>query len=725
MMLSRCIRWSVLSLLVAAGTGIGLLAQEIRLNPETGSRETLRFHVGAYGALSINLHSANFGALPGTPSCCPEYGKAALVTPAFGGLLEVPISETWRAQVRLGYSTISGLLTDKRVIGNEPVFDDGPVPIATRRDIEVDYSLDASLPMLVLEPAAAYKVFDLFWLYAGARAGYLLGNTFQQREDLVAPDGLVFAENGTTSRNIVNGEIPEVRSIQLHLALGLGYELNLSRDIMLAPEVRYFFPLQPVNTLDWTVQSFQLGASVRYSLWRPVDPTIILDTIYVRDTTIVERSSGADERVVLVQSDKSETRLREGDYEYRTTTITERYNKEVPRSFNPTMTLKPLNADGSERLGLDIVVIRETDVVESYPLLPQIFFDDGSSGLATTRMQLIDASSARDFRTIDLSRDQFDVYYNLLNIIGERMRRIPSAKITLTGAVNNLGVEKNNRALAQARADAVRDYLVDVWGIDKSRISAQSRILPEKPSSIESEDGRVENRRVDIAASDPAILETVEFRDRDRSVDPKEIIFAVAVEGGEDIVGWDIDVSQKGMMLFKDEGSGVPEEIRWKTEGERRPKLDEPISVNLSVRNNKGQRKNLANAIPVELITVQKAKSMQEGGKQIERYSLIVFDYNSAKLNESNQRVMDIVRSRVQPDSKVRIMGFADRTGDPEYNRKLATRRCEETKRVLAVRDDQVTIEPVGSDRLIYNNDLPEGRSYCRTVQIEVETPIR
>jgi len=702
-----------------------MLAQEIRLNPETGSRETLRFHLGAYGALSINLHNANFGALPGTPSCCPEYGKAALVTPAFGGLFEMPITDTWRAQVRLGYSTMSGLLTDKRVIGNEPVFEDGPLPIGTRRDIEVDFSMDASLPLIVLEPAVGYKVLDVFWLYAGARAGYVVGKSFVQREDLVSPDGIVFAENGTTSRNVISGDIPGVKPIQIHAALGLGYELNISRDVMLVPEVRFLLPVHPINNLDWTVQSFQLGASIRYSMWNPVDPSVILDTIYVRDTTIVERSSDDDERVVLVSSDKSETRNREGDYEYRTTTISEKYHREVPRSFNPTLTLKPRNADGTGQMGLEVIVIRETDVVESYPLLPQVFFDDGSSDLGTSRMQRIDASSTRDFRTTDLSRDQFDVYYNLLNIIGERMRRLPAAKISLTGAVNNLGVEKNNRALSQARADAVRDYLVDVWGIDKSRISVTARVLPEKHANVESEDGRVENRRVDIATTDPAILETVEFRDRDRSIDPKEVVFAVAVEDGQDIVGWDLDVSQHGMQLHKDEGPGIPKEIHWKTEGDRRPKLDEPIAISLNVSNNKGQRKNLTNAIPVELITVQKAKGMQEGGKLIERYSLIVFDYNSSKLNESNQRVMDVVRSRVQPDSKVRIMGFADRTGDPEYNRRLATRRCEEAKGVLAVSNDQVTIEPVGSDRLIFNNDVPEGRSYCRTVQIEVETPIR
>lgn len=710
---------------------IGLLyvgsawSQDVRLNPETGQREVLRFHVGAYGAVSINLHTTSFGALPGTPSCCPKYNNASTVTPALGGLLEIPVANNWRAQIRLGYSTLSGLLTDKRVIGNEPVFGDGPVPIEERRDVVVEYSLNATMPLIVLEPAASYKVLDLFWLYAGLRAGYVLGKSFTQREELVSPDGVVFAENGTTVRNNFAGEIPDVKPIQLHAALGLGYELNVSRDVMLVPEVRYFFPIHPVASVDWNIQSFQLGASIRYSLWRPVDATIMYDTVYTRDTVVVVRSSASDERVVLLSTESNEDRRREGDYEYRTVTIHESYQREVPRPFEPTMVLTRSKSNGDEKLGVDVIVIRETDVVESYPLLPQVFFDEGSADLATTRMQQIDAGQTRDFRTVALERDQFDVYHNILNIIGERMRRQSAAKITLSGAVNNVGVEKNNRALGQSRADAVRNYLVDVWGIDKSRISTTGRILPEKPANVDSEDGKVENRRVDIATNDPSILETVEFRDRDRSVDPKEIIFLTTVEGGEDIVGWSIEVTQKGLPLFNEEGSGIPHQIFWKTEGDRRPKLDESISVNLTVRNDKGQKKSLADAIPVNLITVQKAKSMQEGGKQIERYSLIVFDYNSAKLNESNQRVMDIVRSRVQPDSKVRIMGYADRTGDPEYNRKLAIRRCEEAKLVLNVREDQVSIEPVGSDRLIYDNDLPEGRSYCRTVQIEVETPIR
>jgi hypothetical protein len=31
----------------------------------------------------------------------------------------------------------------------------------------------------------------------------------------------------------------------------------------------------------------------------------------------------------------------------------------------------------------------------------------------------------------------------------------------------------------------------------------------------------------------------------------------------------------------------------------------------------------------------------------------------------------------------------------------------------------------LGKDILLYNNDIPEGRFYCRTVNITVETPIK
>ena len=70
------------------------------------------------------------------------------------------------------------------------------------------------------------------------------------------------------------------------------------------------------------------------------------------------------------------------------------------------------------------------------------------------------------------------------------------------------------------------------------------------------------------------------------------------------------------------------------------------------------------------------------------------------------------------------IYGFADRTGSAEINRELAMDRCVSVRDALArsLRGVPVELEAVGSDRLLFDNDLPEGRNYCRTVQIVVET---
>ena len=132
-----------------------------------------------------------------------------------------------------------------------------------------------------------------------------------------------------------------------------------------------------------------------------------------------------------------------------------------------------------------------------------------------------------------------------------------------------------------------------------------------------------------------------------------------------------------------------------------------------------------SDTLDVDYVTLQLMKARQEGGLRVERYSLIVFDHNSAQLIAANQRVMKRVKERIEPESKATILGYADRQGNPEYNLKLAERRCKEAQRALGLPDSRVTLKPIGSDKLIYDNDTPEGRSYSRTVQIEIEHQVR
>ena len=701
-------------------------AQQTRVNPETGRREFLDYFVGGYGALNIKYHSAEFGALPGVPSCCSDFTNATSLGVAFGGLYERHLTETIRLQGRVGFSSLGGLLTSTETIGNEPVLDDGPVPTETRRDIRVEHTLDAGLPLLVLEPAAGYKVMDLLWLYAGARLGLLMGSSYDQKETLVSPDGYVFQETGTAVRNTTSGSIPEASILNLHLAFGLGYELTVGTNMTLIPEVRYFLPIGNVASVDWSVQTFQLGASLRYGSYRVADPTIIVDTVYVRDTVDKRVRRLAAERVVLGETESSYDERQEGDYLYKTTTISEQYIREIPIPFDPRMKLAAYTRDSKgKRVPVESITMRELDIVESYPLLPYVFFNEGKSTLADTRMAVTDTTATASFRPTSIKRDQIEVYRNLLNIIGQRMAQRPESRIRVTGCVSNVGAEARATDIAKARAQSIKAYLVDVWRVDPKRISTEARLLPESPGNNERPDGRAENQRAEITSSDLDLLGAVEFRDLDRSVEPAQIEFAPEAADAEDITEWTLKVTQMSNSIVDVDQTGNPRSVEWKPGETGRLTPSQPVKVEMTASNGLGQNVRSALQLPVNMMTLQEARSTREGGKLVERYSLIVFDYNSAKLNAANQKIMDLVRSRVTPETKVLIRGFADRTGDPEYNRELALRRCTEAKRVLNVPEEQITLVAIGSDQLIYDNETAEGRSYCRTVQIEIETPIR
>jgi outer membrane protein OmpA-like peptidoglycan-associated protein len=61
--------------------------------------------------------------------------------------------------------------------------------------------------------------------------------------------------------------------------------------------------------------------------------------------------------------------------------------------------------------------------------------------------------------------------------------------------------------------------------------------------------------------------------------------------------------------------------------------------------------------------------------------------------------------------------------GDEDINKVISERRAKSVANRLRLRD--AIIKGVGEENLLYNNRLPEGRFYCRTVQITVETPVK
>mgnify|MGYP002079062403 CR=1 FL=1 len=113
---------------------------------------------------------------------------------------------------------------------------------------------------------------------------------------------------------------------------------------------------------------------------------------------------------------------------------------------------------------------------------------------------------------------------------------------------------------------------------------------------------------------------------------------------------------------------------------------------------------------------------------ELGRLNLIVFDFDRSDLSKFNQDLISkFVKSSIKKESEIHIIGSTDRLGDDNYNMRLSTARAENVRAFIMSKFNLANITQVkgiGSNFLKYNNELPEGRFYCRTVLIEVKTPL-
>ena len=96
-----------------------------------------------------------------------------------------------------------------------------------------------------------------------------------------------------------------------------------------------------------------------------------------------------------------------------------------------------------------------------------------------------------------------------------------------------------------------------------------------------------------------------------------------------------------------------------------------------------------------------------------------MFDVDKYELNEENKNYLQQLIPEVTPTSRLTITGYTDRTGDAAYNQTLSLNRARSVAREIG--SPNVTIKGVGESRPLYDNNLPEGRFYNRTVEVIIE----
>ncbi|MBI5325469.1 MAG: OmpA family protein [Ignavibacteriae bacterium] len=368
--------------------------------------------------------------------------------------------------------------------------------------------------------------------------------------------------------------------------------------------------------------------------------------------------------------------------------------------------------------------VMETIVTQTYPVLPYIFFDSSSSELKSRYIP----SRSGTFDEKKLPNETLKIYYSLLDIIGSRMKQNPQSEITITGMSDGRELETSEKRIdiANKRAHSVANYFINNWQIEPKRLKLKTREIPELATSTLYEEGYEENRRVEINSQEFEILKPVIYSrfseyelisqnlntsvnivNADSNADPKIMFFAgndeiasavVGIKDTSATINFD-DVQKKNIVRALNNKKEFSVKYEYDFEGKKYEAVKNPYI-----------KKN-------------------ENKFEIGRLNLIVFDFDKSEVNQLNsEMIKNFVANSIEDNSKVDIIGSTDKLGEKDYNLQLSKSRAENTFNFIKEIKPKAgfdKIKGIGDSNLLYDNLLPEGRFYCRTVLIEVTTPVK
>lgn len=696
------------------------------------------FWIGPFAGINYNYHFLNFGSLPPFPNCCPKFESAKGWGFTVGALFDVKLTKSVYLDTRIGISDIGANMTAEEYIGGTFIKSGTNPPVLIDTFAISDYNINTKLMHANIEPVISMRFFDKLGLDVGLKFAYLFISRFSQEEVLKFPDNVTFLDGTRVHNNFVNELIPKTNTFQIFGVIGVSYDLQLSDDLFLSPEIRYNVPFidisdAPTQATDyWKASTFQFGAALKIPIY-PAPPPPKIDTLmrefYKQDTSEIVKKHVQD-TVIFVKSDShiENTLDKDAHILYIDEYITDYYEHYIPKIIGLDVAVNTYGIDKNGVINNDVgtITIEELEVEEGFPLLNYVFFPQGQADLSQTGMKLLNKNQTENFDENHLDRNTIEIYKNMLNIIGSRLRKHPKADLLITGCNNNTtSDEKGNLKLSITRANVVRDYLLSVWGIEPTRIKIRRRNLPKNPGNTTVEDGVVENQRAELTSSNPEITQPVFMKSITKTANPPIVVIKPKVVAEAGLENYELTINQAGKQLRQfTGGEDLPDSLVWDVQSEPRPTTEDDVLIQLVAHDYEGQKASATDKFRINQKTIRKKRVELKNDTIIQRYSLILFEYDKADLLPNQIRLLKKIKNEIKPNSTVYISAYADRTGEPDYNKELARRRGEGTKEKLYVPGAKYVINPVGSDYLLYDNNTPWGRSYCRTVKIQILTPV-
>lgn len=512
-------------------------------------------------------------------------------------------------------------------------------------------------------------------------------------ESIVSPLEARFPENDESTRPFRQGREVLIRPIVPGVDFLAAGRFELGPFIAVHPEFRVGIPLTD-NATDVAWREFEVESRIGVSI-------DLASRSMLSDTTSVDTLPAGSSRPILTAS----------------------------------ITAFGLN-DAGERYDNPVIEIEETPWTESVPLIPYLFFDSASAQLPPRYHLFRDRASVTGF-SVDslLSVSPLDIHWQMLNVLGRRMMENPEATLTVVGNVSGDEVAGGGASLGRSRAEQVVRYLSLVCGIDPTRLTSAFTLRSAAASPEENVEGREENRRVELHFNDNTMVRPVVVRRTATVASPPSVKFVPEISADTTVAEWYISIVQGDRELLRFHGTATTASLRQQKEwslSELRVQRDTtPIRYRLTVSDVTGQRATSEGSFRVmERPGRRQVDSLGRTYEVIE-HSLVGFGYNSSELLSEHLTQISELAGSLPSSAAVSIIGYTDRVGDPERNRNLSRERADrvlEALRTSRVRRGRpplgsLSIEGLGSERELFNNNIPEGRLLSRMVRMTSVIP--
>lgn len=683
------------------------------------------WYVGPYGAIMQSNHTTTFKDMPGYPTCCSTERSGTGIGYDIGMLFRFPIHSDLNIRIFGGINSPGSTISNQEKIGNQFIRNPQFPFDSIARDITVSHSIEAMLTQISLRPMIAYALPFGGDFTAGLGFSFVMNHTFNQRETLISPDNAAFPD-GRGIRNESSGDIPNIATFQTSIAVGYSHDFPISSSSLLMPFIEYHHPLQSLTSYDWNISKLQLGLALQFGMIPSKTPTIMIDTIYRRDTMVTISPIAVSNPTELINRNSEYVKGSiNNDIRLDTVLITEKYLLTLftPPGYEGNISVFGLDAQG-KTTSKPIIKIEEWEQIETFPILPYIYFEEGSSDLGGTNQNLLLTSQTGFFKEDSLPSSTLGIYRDMLNIIGSRAKTTGSP-IDIIGFTNTMPAD-NLPGIAKQRSQAIGSYFQSIWGLNPDLMTIQFGSLPGLPSNTSLRDGQTENARAEIKSKNSEILKPLKKSTIIRTMNPPILAIKPEIQAGKAIRSWEIIINDgnETLQTFKGEGSIPDSTFTWTIKPSSQMSAI-PLTVTLNAVDTHDISHSWDVEVLTERITLRNKQELRINDTLIERFALILFDFDKSNLSPANQSIAQTIKQSITPTSNIIITGYTDRTGDSSYNHALSEARCRQVSQFLGLSAGSYIINPLGGKELPFENDSPQGRAYSRTVMIEVRTPIK